>query len=160
MQNLEADDGAQGISHVNTNSSHPNQVKRFVSGELTIQHGDRSLFLSAVPLFLKQSCKENWVCQHCLQQFIFRKWYRIWCFNLLNLFVNGIFTERFHFFLLVLFSSAHFTDCQLSPSFWLCLCTNSRLCCVHFLYHWCKICNVLCWLTQVSKRQHDPCWLD
>ena len=53
MQNLEADDKAQGISHANTNSSHPNQFKRFVSGELTVQHSDRSLlflFLSTAVL--------------------------------------------------------------------------------------------------------------
>ena len=27
------------------------------------------------------------------------------------------------------------------PLFWLCLCTNSRLCCMHFSYHWHKICK-------------------
>ena len=44
-----------------------------------------------------------------------------------------------------------------APLFWLCSCTNSRLCCMHFLYHWRKIRNVLHQLTQISERQCDPC---
>ena len=58
MQNLEADDKAQGISHANTNSSHPNQFKRFVSGELTVQHCDR-LLLFAVLKYCSASLEES-----------------------------------------------------------------------------------------------------
>jgi len=32
----------------------------------------------------------------------------------------------------------------------------SWLCCTHFSYHWCKICNVSRWWMQITKRQHDP----
>ena len=48
---------------------------------------------------------------------------------------------------------------QVTPSFWLCICVNFRLCSTHFSCHWCKICHILCWSTQISKRQHDPCLL-
>ena len=44
------------------------------------------------------------------------------------------------------------------PSFWLCLCTYSRLFCMHFLYHWCKMLNVFCQLSEISERQCEP-WI-
>ena len=37
------------------------------------------------------------------------------------------------------------------------MCVNSRLYCTHFSWHWRKICNVSHQLTQISKRQLDPC---
>ena len=43
-----------------------------------------------------------------------------------------------------------------TPSFWLCLCADSRLCCTHFSYHWCKVCNISCQLSQKSLKQHYP----
>ena len=39
------------------------------------------------------------------------------------------------------------------------MCVNSRLYCMHFLCHWHKICNILHWLTQISKRQLTWQWL-
>ena len=48
---------------------------------------------------------------------------------------------------------------QVTPSFWLCMCINFSLFCTHFLCHWRKIHNVWHWLTQISKRQCDPCRL-
>ena len=42
-------------------------------------------------------------------------------------------------------------------SIWLCLCTNSRLCCMPFSWHWCKIHTVFPLLMQMTQRQCDPC---
>jgi len=78
-------------------------------------------------------------------------------------FVNGIFTEHFHFACVcvcvqgqtffLLFSSAHFINCQLHSSYSIILAS----CALGFAYHWRRIRNILQWLTQISKRQCDPC---
>ena len=43
---------------------------------------------------------ENGVCWHRLLEFVFGKWCCVWlwCSDLFKFFVNGKFTERFHFF--------------------------------------------------------------
>ena len=57
---------------------------------------------------------------------------------------------------------------QVTPSVWLCLCANSRLCCMHFSYQWC---NVSRQLMQISQTDYLPriyhciestfgCWTD
>ena len=45
---------------------------------------------------------------------------------------------------------------QVTPSFWLCLYTNSIFRFTHFVYHQCKIGSILHQFMQISKRQHDP----
>ena len=45
---------------------------------------------------------------------------------------------------------------QVTPSFWLCICVNFRLCCTHFSCRWRKIHIVLRWLMQISNRQCNP----
>ena len=49
-------------------------------------------------------------------------------------------------------SVCEYSNNQVTPSFGLCLCANSRLCCMHFSYHWCKICHVLRQLMQITQR--------
>ena len=75
--------------------------------------------------------------------------------------MNGNFTERFHSLLTSFICSllnCEYSCSQVTPSFFSCLFTNSRLCCTHLSYHWCKICNVLHQLMQITKRQCDPCF--
>ena len=107
---------------------------------------------------------ENRVCWHCLQQFIFGKWCHVQCFNLFNFFCERniywtfplcvcvcVCVQGQTFFLL--FSSAHFINCQLHSSYSIILAS----CALGFAYHWRRIRNILQWLTQTSKRQCDPC---
>ena len=71
---------------------------------------------------------ENWVCWHCLQQFIFEKWCHVQCFDLFN------FLGEWHIYWMfplcvcvcvcvqgqtffLLFSSVHFIDRQLHSSY-------------------------------------------
>ena len=80
--------------------------------------------------------------------------------------VNGKFTEHYHIFcacflwtlphLFTIFNCSHY---RLLLHFGFIMCVNSRLYCTHFSCHWRKICNVSRWLTQISKRQHDPWYL-
>ena len=68
------------------------------------------------------------------------------------------------FFLLFVFSDFHFqiastvTKVQSSFSIILAVCTNSRLCCTHFSYHWYRIRNVSRQVMQITKRQRNPWW--
>ena len=61
----------------------------------------------------------------------------------------------FHYFHLLAFRS--WVQQQSSYSIILALHDNSRLCCMYFSYHWCKIGNVSHPLTQITKRQCDRC---
>ena len=53
----------------------------------------------------------------------------------------------------LLFSSAHLINCQLHSSYSIILASYA----LGFAYHWRRIRNILQWLTQISKRQCDPC---
>ena len=116
---------------------------------------------------LNSAVDENWVCRHCLLQFILGKCFHVRCsklWNLGKLFVNGKFTKRFHFFCARIYFflficslySQWATIRLLHHQFGLCMCVNFRLCSTHFSCHWRKIRNVLSRLTQISKRQRDP----
>ena len=78
--------------------------------------------------------------------------------------VNGKFSECYHIFcawihLFTIFVCSRYrpwATIHLLHHFGFVMCVNSRLYCMHFLCHWCKICNVSHQLTQISKRQHDP----
>ena len=81
--------------------------------------------------------------------------------------VNGKFTERYHFFcaridlLFTIFVCSRYgpwAAIRLLHHFGFVMCINSRLYCTHFSCHWRKIRNVSCQLTQISKRQRDPCY--
>ena len=115
---------------------------------------------------------ENWVCWY-LQQFIFKKWCHVWCFDRFKLFcVNGTFTEHFH--LCVCLCVCAKTDFCFTV--FVCSLYNYRLSATfkllhHFGFvrsrlsvhifrttdtnHWHKIRNISHWLTQISKRQHN-----
>ena len=102
---------------------------------------------------------ENWVCWHRLLQFIFWKWCCVQCSDLFKINVNGKFTVSFYFFCAQIdFLFTIFVQIDFLFTIFVCwfyrlwatfklhhhfsfasLCANSRLCCMHFLYHWCKI---------------------
>ena len=80
--------------------------------------------------------------------------------------VNGKFTERYHIFyaridlLFTIFVCSRYRSwatIRLLHHFGFVMCINSRLYCTHFSCCWCKIHNVSCRLTQISKRQRDQC---
>ena len=113
---------------------------------------------------LNSAVDENWVCRHCLLQFILGKWCCIWCSNLCKLFVNSKFTKCFHFFVQIDLFIISVCSCtlqplsydQVTPSFWLSMCVNFRLSGMHFFRATdAQYCNVLRQLMQFSKRQHD-----
>ena len=83
----------------------------------------------------------------------------LWTANLLNVSTFFLCTDRlsFHYFCLLTLQTVSYI--QVTPSTFLSLCANSvsRLCCRYFSYHWCKTGNASCRLTQISKRQHNPC---
>ena len=88
---------------------------------------------------LNSAVDKNWVCRHCLLQFILGKWCRKWCSNLRKLFVNSKFTKcfplfctnrPFHYFCLLTLQPVSYD--QVTPSFWLSMCVNLRLSCMHF----------------------------
>ena len=98
----------------------------------------------------------------CLLQFILGKWCHVRCSELCKLFVNGRFWgAQIHLFIIFICSlySPWATIKLLHHQFWLCRCVNFRLCCTHFSCHRHKMCNVSRWLTQISRRQCDPCKL-
>ena len=82
--------------------------------------------------------------------------------------VNGKFTEHYHIFcaridLFTIFVCSHYrlwvwATVRLLHHFGFVMCVKSRLYCMHFSYHWRKICNVSRQLTQISKMQRDP-WI-
>ena len=83
--------------------------------------------------------------------------------------VTGKFTERYHIFcaridlLFTIFVYSRYilwATIRLLHHFGFVMCVNSRLYCTHFSCHWRKIRNVSRRLTQISKRQRDPCWLE
>ena len=77
----------------------------------------------------------------------------LWTANLLNIFTFLRVCAQIDFCLL--FSSARFIDRELHSS---CSIIFYLLCCTYFSYHWRKIGNVSCCLTQISKRQRNP-WI-
>ena len=112
---------------------------------------------------LNSAVDENWVCRHvcCSSSLENDAMYDVpSC-------ANFLWTADFwgHKYTFLLFSSAHFIAHELQSSysihhqFWLCRCVNFRLCCTHFSCHRHKMCNVSRWLTQISRRQCDPCKL-
>ena len=48
-------------------------------------------------LLLNPTVDENWLCRHCLLQFILGKWCCVQYSDQFRLFVNGKFAKRFHF---------------------------------------------------------------
>ena len=78
------------------------------------------------------------------------------------------FSERYHIFcaqidlLFTIFVCSCYrlwATIRLLHHFGFVMCVNSRLYCTHFSCHWRKIRNVSHRLTQISKRQCDPCFL-
>ena len=91
--------------------------------------------------------------------------YTLWVFfQLYELIAYKLQLVDEHITILCIFILSQINFClnQVTPSFWLCLCANSRLCCMHFSYHWCKIPNVSHWLMQISKTVKGSvtpeCW--
>ena len=75
----------------------------------------------------------------------------LWMTNLLN--VTMFFCARIDL-LLPIFVCSRYRP--LLHHFGFVMCVNSRLYCMHFLYHWRKIRNVSHRLMQISKRQRKP----
>ena len=84
---------------------------------------------------------ENWVYWHRLLQFILEMmqcvmfWpiYSLWMENLLN--ISTFLCAQIDFLFTIFICSLYGLW---APSFWLCLCATSRLCCMHFLSQWRK----------------------
>ena len=56
-------------------------------------------------------------------------------------------------FLFYIFMCSVYHKRSWTPSVWLCLCANSRWCCMHFLYRWHKIRNVSHQLTDTNLQK-------
>ena len=142
-----------------------------VDARIRVRENGSSLNFNFISL-LNSVVDENWVCRHHLQQFILRKWCRMWCSDLCKLFENGKFTtETFPLFcaridLFIIFVCSPYSlwaTIMLLHHFGFVCALILGYPCTHFSCHWCKIYNhgnVLRRLTQISKRQRDPLWLD
>ena len=148
-----------------------NQKQNVHLHQIQMRENGSSLSFSFISL-PNSMVNENWVCWY-LQQFIFKKWCHVWCFDRFKLFcVNGTFTERFH--LCVCLCVCAKTDFCFTV--FVCSLYNYRLSATfkllhHFGFvrsrlsvhifrttdtnHWHKIRNISRWLTQISKRQHN-----
>ena len=81
---------------------------------------------------------------------------------------NGKFTERYHIFcaridLFTIFVCSRYrpwATIRLLYHSGFVMCVNSRLYCTHFSCQWCKIHNVSYRLTQISKRQRNPRYIN
>ena len=113
---------------------------------------------------LNPAVDENWVCWHCLLQFICKN-DAVYDVRTIQTFsVNGKFAESYIFCawidLFTIFVCSRYrlwATIRLLHHFGFVTCINSRLYCTHFSYHWRKIHNVSRQLMQISKRQRDPC---
>ena len=115
---------------------------------------------------------ENWVCQHCLYCSSSSEndaAYNVptyanflWTANLLNV---SIFHVQIDLLFIIFVCSPYslWATIMLLHHFGFVCALILGYPCTHFSCHWCKIYNhgnVLRRLTQISKRQRDPLWLD